>query len=196
MELDNVGMYDDVRKGVSEDIEIMGMPFYAENIDTDEPYNRREREFTQILGGTERVTKGKYVHREFNFSTSVYFPDGRPDVYDHIFKEMMSKPVPVISPYMGNFNALVTIRKSFPEASPNHMELDVNIVEVPDVKSNIPGESFTVPTVKKVKSKTKISDKNKKNNNSKKSNSNSKTKNNSKSKTKNNKNKNIKKKNK
>lgn len=190
-----MGMYSHIIEGISENIKIMEMPFYAENIESDEPYNRRERDFTPIIGGTERVTKGKYVHRSFNFTTSVYYPEGRPDVYDNIFKEMMSKPVPVISPYMGNFNALVTIRRSFPKASPNRMDLDMKLVEVPDVMSRIPGESFMVPAVKKVKSKTKTSDKNKKTD-SKKSDSKSKTKNKSKSKTKTNKNKTITKKNK
>ena len=147
-------MYQDIRGNVSETVTIMGIPFYAENITADTPYNYRERNFTPILGGTENVTKGKYVHREFSFTTTIYFPTGRPHDYDSIFKEMMSKPVKVISPYMGGkstFNAMVTIQKTSPEYSPNHMDLDVKIVEVPKEKSNIPGEEpFTVPAVKKV----------------------------------------------
>ena len=147
-----MGMYDDIVEGVCENIKIMDQPFYAENIQADEPYNRRERNFNSILNGTEIVTQGQYVHREFSFTTTIYFPTGRPDAYDKLFEEMMSKPVEVISRYMGGkFNALVTIRKTNPEASTNHMDLDVSIVEVPEVDSKIPGESkFIVPTVKEV----------------------------------------------
>ena len=164
-----MGMYDDIVSGVSETVKIMGIPFYAENINADEPVNRREREFTSILGGTERVSQGKYIHREFSFTTTIFFPTGRPDAYDKTFKEIMSKPVEIRSPYMGGkFNALVTISKSFPENSPNHMDLDVNITEIPGKKSLIPGEKFTVPKSKKISTKTvvKVS---KKTNGSKKS---------------------------
>lgn len=171
-----MGMYDDLREGVSESIEIMGYPFYAEQINPTEAYNRREREFTPILGGTERVTKGKYIHKEFSFTTTIFFPTGNPNAYDDIFQEMMSKPVEVISKYMGGkFNAIVQITPTFPENSPNHMDLDVTVTEIPNTKSAIPGESFTVPKPKKISTKTKVST-TKKSSSSKK-NSSSKSKN-------------------
>ena len=152
----NTRMYEDIHPGVSETVTIMGIPFYAEEISPQEQYNRREREFTSILGGTERVSQGKYIHREFSFTTTIFFPTGRPDVYDNTFRKMQSKPVEVISPYMGGtFKALIQISPSFPENSPNHMDLDVTVTEVPDKKSRIPGETFVVPKVKKVKTKTK-----------------------------------------
>lgn len=152
-----MGMYSDVHTNVSGTVKIMGFPFYAENINGDEPVNRRERDFTPILGGTERVSEGKYIHREFNFTTTIFFPTGRPDAYDSTFEKMMSKPVEVISPYMGKtpFKALINISKVFPESSPNHMELDITVTEVPDRKSLIPGESFKVPVIKKIKTKVK-----------------------------------------
>ena len=68
--------YDDIHTTVSESVTIMGVPFWAENIQSDEPENRRERNFTQILGGTERVTPGKYIHRQYSFTTTWYFPTG------------------------------------------------------------------------------------------------------------------------
>ena len=172
-----MGMYDDIVSGVSETVKIMGIPFYAENINGDEPVNRRERKFTSILGGTERVSQGKYIHREFSFSTTVFFPTGRPDAYDKTFKEIMSKPVEVISPYMGGkFNASVIINKSFPENSPNHMDLDINITEIPNKKSLIPGESFTVPKTRKISTKTKVKTTKKTKTSKKSSKSKSKTK--------------------
>lgn len=147
-----MGMYEDVIEGVSENIKIMGLPFFAENITAEEPYNRRESNFNSILGGTEVVTPGKYIHREYSFTTTIYFPDGRPDAYDKTFEEIMSKPVEVISKYMGGkFKALINISKNHPEYSPNHMDLDVTVTEVPELNSNIPGESkFVVPSVKKI----------------------------------------------
>ena len=157
-----MGMYDDIHTGVSESITIMGIPFYAENITPSEPYNRREREFTSILGGTERVSQGKYIHREFSFTTTIFFPTGRPDAYDNTFRKMLSKPVEVVSPYMGGtFKALIQITPSFPENSPNHMDLDVTVTEVPGANSNIYGEKkLKVPKVEKIKTKvTKNSNK-------------------------------------
>lgn len=168
-----MGMYSDIHTGVSESITIMGYPFYAENITSDEPFNRREREFTSILGGTERVSKGKYVHREFSFTTTIFFPTGKPDAYDKIFEKMMSKPVEVVSKYMCGskkvLNALIKISKEFPENSPNHMDLNVTVTEVPGKKSLINGESFKVPSVKKITVKNDVNTK-------KKSSSKSKTK--------------------
>ena len=155
-------MYKDIVPGVSETVIInygknykKEISFYAEDITSDTPYNYRERNFTPILGGTENVTKGKYVHREFSFTTTLYFPKDHPHEYDSIFKEIMSAPVLIQSRYMGGNNsikALVTFQKSFPENSVNHMDLDVKIIEIPDSTiSNIPGEEpFTVPAVKKV----------------------------------------------
>ena len=49
-------MYDDILTGVSENIEIMGYPFYAENIQGEEPFNRREIIQKPLLNGT-MITK-------------------------------------------------------------------------------------------------------------------------------------------
>lgn len=164
-----MGMYDDMVKGVSESITIMGIPFYAENIRPKEPYNRREREFTPILGGTEIVTQGKYIHREWTFNTTIFFPTDKPDAYDNQFREMLSKPVEVISRYMGGkFNALISLSPEFPEYSINHMELEITVIEIPDKKSRIPGESFIIPKTKKVSTNSKVTT-TKKTTNSKKS---------------------------
>lgn len=149
-----MGMYDHIIKEPSENIKIMGFPFFAENIESDEPYNRREHNFDPILGGTEFVTPGKYVHRAYSFSTTVFVPEDRPDSYDAIFEEMLSKPVEVISKYMGGkFKALIKMRKNNPESTPTRMKLDITVTEVPELNSNIPGESkFVVPSVKKITS--------------------------------------------
>ena len=141
-----VGMYDDINEGVSENIEIDGYPFYAENIKGNEPYNRRETNRTSIMNGTEHVTRGKYVVRDYSFTTNVYVPENRPDVHDDIFKEMVSKPCEVISPYMGGkFMAEVIIQKDAEESSPDSLKLDVQVIEIPGEESLIPGDTFVVP---------------------------------------------------
>ena len=147
-----MGMYDDIVTGVSENIEINGYPFYAENIDGEEPFNRREYEFDPILNGTLSAKRGKYIQRKFSFQTTLFHAHGRYDAHDKILKEINSKPVEVISPAMGGkFKAVVTFRKTIQEGSPYHTEYDVDVVEVPDKKSNIPGEStLVVPDVKKI----------------------------------------------
>lgn len=169
--------------GVSENITIMGYPFYANDIESDEPFNRREMKFTSIIGGTERTTSGEYIHREFSFTSIISHPTGEPNAYDKIFEKMQSKPVQVVSKNMGkSFNAMIKIRKSYP--APNRIKLDVTVTEVPDVKSNIPGETtLTVPKVKKIKVTTKKKQSSKSKNNSK----NKKNKNKRNSKTKKNK---------
>lgn len=142
-----MGMYEDIKEGVEPTVEIMGYPFYAEEITGNESYNRRELNRQSILGGTEFVTRGKYIVRDFSFTTTIYVPDGHPEKYDDIFEEMVSRPCEVISPYMGGkFDAEVIIQKTAPEASPNHIELDIQVKEIPDATvSNIPGDSFTKP---------------------------------------------------
>lgn len=145
-----MGMYDDIVSGVSENIEINGYPFYAENIDGNEPYNRREYVYKALLNGTMSVKPGKYVNREYGFKTTVYH--SRADEHDKIIQEIMSKPVEVISKEMGGkFKAIVIFSKSIPEGSPYHTEYDVTVTEVPDKVSNIPGDvKLVVPDVKKV----------------------------------------------
>ena len=154
-------MYGHIIAGTPETVKIMGYPFYTDDIQSDEPHNRRERKFTPLLNGTEEVTRGEYVRRSFSFSSLISFPPDKPEIYDTMFKKMESKPVEVISRYMGGkFKAIITIRKSFPY--PNRMKVDVKITEVPGKKSLIPGESvITVPPTKKIKSKRNVNDKTK-----------------------------------
>lgn len=146
-----MGMYDDIVTGVSENIEIGGYPFFAENIDGDEPFNRRDYTFKPILNGTLSSKRGKYIQRKFSFKTTLYHPSGRPDEHDKILAELCSKPVEIISSAMGGtFKGVVTFNKSIDEGSRYHTEYDVDIVEVPEKKTNIPGENqLVVPAIKK-----------------------------------------------
>lgn len=147
-----MGMYDDIVTGVSENIKIGGYPFYAEHIDGDEPFNRREYDFTPLLNGTLKARRGKYIQRKFSFTTTLYSKNGRPDAHDKILRELQSKPVEIISQAMGGkFKAIVTFSKSIQEGSRYHTEYDVDVTEVPGKTSNIPGETpLIVPDIKKI----------------------------------------------
>ena len=89
---------------------------------------------------------------DFNVTTHVWVDPDRPDEWNSIFQEMMSKPVEVISPELGGrFNAIVVIK-------PEHEKLDalkltISIKEVPDSQSLIPGEEFTIPASRIVEEK-------------------------------------------
>ncbi|MDO5849315.1 MAG: hypothetical protein Q4P18_07255 [Methanobrevibacter sp.] len=141
-----VGMYDDIRSGVNETVEIDGYPFYAQSITGEESYNRRETVRKNILGGTQHVSRGKYIPRKFSFSTYVHIEKDYPEVYDEIFKKMVSKPCTVISQYMGGmFEAEVIIQKDAEESSPEDLKLDIDIIEIPNQESTIPNDVFTIP---------------------------------------------------
>lgn len=135
-------------------IEIMGYPFFAEKVSPSESYNRRDRVDNALVGGTIITTKGSYIPLEFSITTHVFVNQDRPDEHDAIFREMMSKPVEVISPEIGGmFMATVTVK---PEHTKNNsLELSITIKEVPELSSNIPGESWVVPAPRDVEVKGK-----------------------------------------
>lgn len=144
-------------------LEIMGYPFFAESVSPTEAFRRREYNFNNIVGGTQDVTPGAYVGLDFTITTHVFIDPDRPDEHNTIFQEMMSKPVDVVSPDIGGqFKAIVVIK---PEREKlNTLKLTISIKEVPDSKSLIPGEEFSVPKSRKVKSKKTNKKSNKKGN--------------------------------
>ena len=145
-------MYDVPTDGCN--LEIMGYPFFAESISPNEAFRRREYNFNNIVGGTQKVTPGNYVGLDFNVTTHVKINPNRPHGHNKIFQEMMSKPVEVISPDLGGkFNAIVVIK---PERDGlDYLKLTISIKEVPSKKSRIPGEEFTVPQSRKIKRERK-----------------------------------------
>lgn len=138
-------MYKDIVGGINETVEIDGYPFYAENITSNNSYNRREVNRQPLLGGTEKATRGKYLVREYSFSTDVY-TEGNPRVFDEIFRDMCNKQCEVISEYMGGkLKAEVDIEREDEEASPEHIRLNITIKEIAEQQPNIPGEQFIIP---------------------------------------------------
>lgn len=143
-------------------IEIMGYPFYAEDVSPGEAFRRREYNFNSVVGGTQIVTPGQYVGLDFSITTHIPIDPNRPDMHKQIFQEMMSKPVTVTSPEIGgSFNAIVVIKPV--HETFNSLKLDISIKEVPDSKSHIPGEKFVVPAARKI-TKKKTTKKNSKTN--------------------------------
>lgn len=131
-------------------LEIMGFPFYAEKVSTKEGFRRRDVNINNIVGGTQNITKGPYIGLEYDITTHVFVKPNRPDMYNKVFQEMMSKPVEVISPELGGkFNAMVIIKPD--HVAPTVLELSINIREVPGKDSKIPGEKFTVPRKRIIK---------------------------------------------
>ena len=148
-------------------LEIMGYPFFAESVSPNEAFRRREFNFNNIVGGTQKVTPGAYVGLDFSIVTHVPIDPNRPDVHNKIFQEMMSKPVEVVSPELGGrFNAIVVIKPEHDKL--DYLKLTISIKEIPDKKSKIPGEKFVVPATRKItknskKKNTKSDSKNTKN---------------------------------
>ena len=145
-----MSMYDIPTDGCN--LEIMGYPFFAEKVSANEAFRRREMNVNNVVGGTQIVNKGAYVGLDFTITTHVFVDPMRPDIHNTIFQEMMSKPVDVVSPELGGkFKAMVVIKPE--HTNLNSLELSINIKEIPDSKSQIPGESFTIPKSRKVETK-------------------------------------------
>ena len=133
-------------------ITIGGYPFFIESVTPNEPFRRREYIFNNLVGGTQDVRKGAYVGLDFSITTHVRVTPNHPDIHNAIFKKLMSKPVKISSPELGgvgnDFNAIVKIKPE--HDSPNFLKLTIDIKEVPDRDSHIPGETFNVPAAHKI----------------------------------------------
>lgn len=156
-------------------IEIMDYPFFAEEVSPNEAFRRREYNYNNIVGGTQIVTPGQYVPLDFTVTTHIPIDPDRPDAHKQVFQEMMSKPVLVTSPEIGgSFYAIVVIKPV--HETPTSLKLEISIKEVPDSKSLIPGESFVVPSARKItKKKTNKKTKTTKSSNTKKNKTKKKT---------------------
>ena len=154
-------------------ISLDGFDMIMEECTSNEAYNRRETIRHDIIGGTQTVMRGKYLVRDYTFKTHLLIDSNAPDVYDATFREWESKPVQVISKYMGGkFDAEVIIKKNVND-SPNYLTVEIQVIEIPK-KSLIPNDVVDLPEdkVSSVKGSKKKKDKNKNNNknNSKKKN--------------------------
>ena len=148
-------------------VSIDGYDLIAEEVTPNEAYNRRETSRKNIIGGTQTVIRTNYIPRDYTFVTHFIIDPLYPDVYDNIFREWQSKNVEVISKHMGGKFQAECIVKPTPNDSPNYLRVEIQLVEVPDTNSLIPGDEFTVP-VNKDENAVKITSKSKKNKSKKK----------------------------
>ena len=125
-------------------LEIDGVLFIVEDISYTNTLPKRNLNRMKIINGTEIVTKGEYTPLEFEITTTINVPVNRPDYYNNAFIELQSKICNVVSPLMGSFKAELTI--NYEPATPESIKVRIQIKEVPDEFSNIPGENiFTIP---------------------------------------------------
>lgn len=125
-------------------IEISGVELFAEEISPEESYNRRETNTVNILGGTQYVQRTNYIARKFSFTTHLLVEPDRPDAYDKLFREWMSKPCEVISPDLGGlFNAEIIVKTE--HSGPRTLTVTITVTEIPDIISNIPNDTYTIP---------------------------------------------------
>lgn len=126
-------------------ITLDGYQMIMEECTPNEAFNRRETIRHNIIGGTQTVMRGNYLPRDYTFTTHFLVDPNHPDVYDSIIREWQSRPVTVVSKYMGGkFDAEVIIKKS-PCTSPNYLAMEIQVIEIPGSKSLIPNDDFIIP---------------------------------------------------
>lgn len=129
-------------------VSIDGYSMIMEECNPNESYNRRETIRHNIIGGTQNVVRGNYIVRDYSFTTHLLIDPEYPDVYDDVFKSWQSKPVEVISKYMGGkFNAECIVKRN-PNDSPNYLSVEIQVIEIPTELSNIPNDTFGAPVDK------------------------------------------------
>lgn len=126
-------------------MEIDGYKIFAEDVTSEESFNRRETNRQKIMGGTEFVSRTNYIPRYYEFTTHLFCPKDRPDAYDSLFRDWSSRPVQIVSPDLGGyFWAELHVQRH--RVSPMMLEVNFTATEIPDTKTNIPGDSFTMPS--------------------------------------------------
>ncbi len=109
-------------------------PFFAEQITPNEAYSRRDLIRTKVMNGTEVVTQGDWIGRDFTFTSHIPI-DYDPTIYDKYFTVMLHQPCTILSPDMGNmFDAQVLIKKSPLENYPKTLTLEIQVIEIPNIE--------------------------------------------------------------
>lgn len=122
-----------------QNVEIGGFPFYAESINSNESYSRRDLKRTKIMNGAEVVTQGDFIPRDYSFTSKLQIEKDRHDMYDEVFQILISSPQEVVCRDMGPiFDAQVTIKKQPITGDPYNIQVEVQVVEIVDTSSYFP----------------------------------------------------------
>lgn len=113
-------------------IRIMGYYFKMENVQVDVSSNHYSLNTTKIFNGTEINTRGEWNGIQFSFDCYIQVKYKERNKYDKIFKQIMSRPVEIISQDFTDIHyGMVVIKKQPITGNPNGYLLNISIKEVP-----------------------------------------------------------------
>ena len=138
-----MGMYEHI-KGAEATLSINGVEFYPESLTMDVPFQKRTIKRTQIMNGTQYISKGDWTPRKFTFDTQITINPERPDEFNDLFLEMCNGECEVVSLDMGSFNAWVEVKFTHESNSPDSLKLSFTVEEIAD-KTNIPDDEIVIP---------------------------------------------------
>lgn len=128
-------------------VEIGGFPFYAQEITASESFARRDLKRTNVMSGTQVVTKSSYLPKDYSFTAYVQVPIDKPETYDSIFQILQNTTPKIVCKDMGDpFNAQVIIKKTHETSVPDWIKLDIQVVEVPETNSSITMDTTSTDT--------------------------------------------------
>lgn len=129
-------------------ITINGVDFIMEDPSPNQAYNTRELSRHDIIGGTQHTIRTTYKVRDFTFRLHLRIDPLHPDIYNSMFIGWINEPCEIICAYMGGkFNAEVSVK---PVPVGNYLEVDVQVIEIPETKSTIPNDSLDTPADKHI----------------------------------------------
>ena len=129
-------------------VEIGGYPFHGRDITPEESWPRREKKRTNIMSGTQVITKGAFIPHKYSFTANVLVPEDKPGTYDTIFQSIQNNVSRVVCPEMGDpFDAEVIIKRS--RETPRWLKVEVSIEEIPGTNSSVTDNNDSSSTVSK-----------------------------------------------
>lgn len=103
--------------------------FFAQNCESDQPYQAQNFDEVIIEMGFPRVYETDMLPRHFTFQATL-IAESRQDLQDQISKVIGIQPVTSI--YMGSFNAMVKVKHKWPDGYPETLTVNFDVKEVVD----------------------------------------------------------------
>lgn len=124
-------------------IKIMGYYLRTENVQVDTAIPYRSLNTTKIFNGKEINTRGEWNGISFSFDSFLHVPAKKRNMYDKIFKEMMSKPVEVVSQDFGGlFYAQVIVKKNISNGNPHGLVVNFSVKQLPITSDYYPNTTM------------------------------------------------------